>query len=71
MRLRVTIVVFVMAGVVFAGTLLTPLLVAPIPESEIQALFAWIARIGILIALPVSNGVAGAILQYTIANGAK
>ncbi|MEL6978841.1 MAG: hypothetical protein AAGM38_09205 [Pseudomonadota bacterium] len=69
MRLIMTVVVFIMASVVFAGAFVTVALAAPELELLELSKFGVLAGAGFLVALPFSYWVAGMILAATEPKG--
>lgn len=71
MRIAMTLVLFVIASVTFAGAGLVVLLTAPVPEQEVWNLFAWVAAGGFVVALVASYFIAGKVLDSSAIGSSK
>lgn len=63
MRIALTLVLFVIIGVVLAGSAVTALLSVPISTAEVWEYIPWLAAGGFTVALLVSYFLAGSLLK--------
>jgi hypothetical protein len=68
MRTALTLVLFVILGVVLAGSAVTALLSAPISSAEVWTYFPWIVAGGFAVALVISYFLAGTLLKRAGSN---
>ena len=65
MRLILTLVMFVIVGSTFTGSLVIALLAGAVPAKDVQDLIPWVAIGGFVVSLPISYFLAGYILKKT------